>query len=141
VFDAAVRHGWTFLGQLARRPMFSAQDWDKLVVDHAPPDALLVATDGACVVGYTAVHAEDGEMYLLFVHPARAGRGIGRLLLDAAHAALRDAGRTEAFLFTEERNTRALRVYTAAGYRPDGIVRESAHHGATLRELRLVKAL
>jgi hypothetical protein len=25
--------------------MFTPQDWDQLVVDHAPPNALLVATD------------------------------------------------------------------------------------------------
>jgi GNAT superfamily N-acetyltransferase len=28
-------------------------------------------------------------MFLLFVHPAHAGRGIGRILLDAVHDALR----------------------------------------------------
>ena len=142
VFDAAVRAGWTFLGELAQRPMFAPPEWDKLVADHAPPKALLVATDGAHgIVGFTAVHPREGEMFLLFVDPAHAGRGIGRALLDAAHDVLRSAGRTEAFLFTEERNARALAVYAAAGYRPDGTVRESDFHGAPLRELRLVKAL
>jgi ribosomal protein S18 acetylase RimI-like enzyme len=142
VFDAAVRDGWTFLGELAQRPMFSAEQWDEFVVDHAPPRALIVATDEADrVVGFTAVHPEIGEMFLLFVDPGHAGRGIGRVLLDAAHDVLRDAGNTEAFLYTEERNTRAQAVYTAAGYRPDGEVRESDFEGAPLRELRLVKAL
>jgi hypothetical protein len=32
-------------------------------------------------------------------------------------------------------------VYTAAGYRPDGTIRESDFNGTTLRELRLVKRL
>lgn len=141
VFDAAVRESWWFLGELAQRPMFSAQEWDTLLVDHAPPNALLVATDGSRVVGHTAIHADEGEMFLLFVDPAHAGRGIGRVLLDAAHDALRDAGRAEAFLFAEERNVRALSVYAAAGYRPDGAARESDYQGARLRELRLVKAL
>ncbi len=142
VFDAAVRDGWTFLGELAQRPMFSAQDWDRLVADHTPPDALLVADDAAHgVVGYCAVHAEEGEMFLLFVDPAHAGRGVGRALLNAAHDVLRAAGRTEVFLYTEERNTRARAVYAAAGYRPDGTVRESELHGVLLRELRLVKTL
>ncbi|MGH3647653.1 MAG: GNAT family N-acetyltransferase [Micromonosporaceae bacterium] len=142
VFDAAVRHGWTFLGELAQRPMFSPKDWDQLVTDLAPPDALLVATDPAHgVIGYSAVHTEVGETFLLFVDPAHAGRGVGRALLDAAHDVLRDAGRTEALLFTEERNARALEVYAAAGYRPDGTVRESELHDAPLRELRLVKTL
>ncbi len=36
---------------------------------------------------------------------------------------------------------RARAVYAAAGYRPDGTVRESDSGGAPLRELRLVKPL
>jgi len=142
LFDAAVRDGWTFLGEVAQRPMFTPQQWDELVADHAPPKALIVATDDAHgVVGFSAVHPEVGEMFLLFVHPAYAGRGIGRALLSAAHDVLRAAGCNEVFLFTEERNARALAVYDAAGYRPDGQVRESDFHGEPLRELRLVKAL
>jgi GNAT superfamily N-acetyltransferase len=142
VFDAAVRDGWTYLGELAQRPMFSAQHWDEFVVDHAPPRALIVATDDADeVVGFTAIHPEVGEMFLLFVDPSHGGRGIGRVLLNAAHDVLRAAGNSEAFLFTEERNARARAVYAAAGYRPDGEVRESDFEGAPLRELRLVKPL
>jgi GNAT superfamily N-acetyltransferase len=142
VFDAAVRASWTFLGDAAQPPMYSARDWDQLVADHAPPDALLVATDaGHGVIGYVAVHTEAGEIFLVFVHPAHAGRGVRRALLDAAHDVLRAAGHTEAFLFTEERNTRGRAVYAAAGYRPDGTVRESELHGVGLRELRLVTML
>ena len=63
------------------------------------------------------------------------------MLLDAAHAALRDAGCEEAFLFTEERNERALAVYARAGYRPDGSSRQSDFRGMPIRELRLVKRL
>jgi hypothetical protein len=78
VFDASVRVGWRYLGELVRELLFSADDWDKLVVDHAPPNVLLVSTDDADrVVGYTAVHPEEGEMFLLFVDPEHAGRGIG----------------------------------------------------------------
>jgi ribosomal protein S18 acetylase RimI-like enzyme len=142
VFDAAVRAGWTYLGDLAAEPLFTPQDWDQLVADHRPPNALLVAvddTDG--VVGYTAVHPGDGEMFLLFVHPGHAGRGIGRTLLAAAHDTLRAAGCTEAFLFVHEQNQRALTVYTAAGYRPDGTDRVSDFRGTRVREVRLVKQL
>jgi ribosomal protein S18 acetylase RimI-like enzyme len=142
VFDAAVGAGWTYLGDLVAEPMFTAEDWEQLVADHLPPNVLLVAideTDG--VVGYAAVHPGDGEMFLLFVHPACAGRGIGRTLLAAAHDALRAAGCREAFLFVHERNERALAVYTAAGYRPDGSDRVSDFRGTRVRELRLVKQL
>ncbi len=142
VFDAAVRAGWTYLGELAQKPMFTPEDWDQLVADHAPPNVLLVATDQAGrVLGYTAVHPDDGEMFLLFVHPAHGGRGVGRMLLNAAHDALRAAGCEQAFLFTHEQNERALAVYASAGYRFDGSVRESEFNGTAIRELRLVKQL
>ena len=142
VFDAAVGVGWTYLGDLASKPMFTAQDWERLIAEHLPPDALLVAVDESeGVVGYTAVHAMDGEMFLLFVHPAHAGRGVGRALLAAAHDALLTTGCRQAFLFVHEQNERALSVYKAAGYRPDGSVRASEFRGTPIRELRLVKQL
>jgi ribosomal protein S18 acetylase RimI-like enzyme len=142
VFDAAIRTAWTYLGELIAEPMFTPQDWDQLVADHLPPNVLLVAVDETeGIVGYAAVHPEDGEMFLLFVHPAHAGRGIGRTLLAAVHDALRAAGCREAFLFVHEQNERALAVYTAAGYRPNGPIRSSDFRGTHLRELRLVKQL
>jgi ribosomal protein S18 acetylase RimI-like enzyme len=142
VFDAAVRAGWTYLGDLVAAPMFTSEDWERLVADHLPPNLLLVAVDETeRVVGYAAVHPEDGEMFLLFVHPAHAGRGVGRTLLAAAHDALRAAGCAEAFLFVHEQNQRALAVYAAAGYRPDGSDRVSDFRGTRVRELRLVKQL
>ena len=142
VFNAAVRDGWRFLGSLADEPMFAAAAWPQLIAEHAPPNALLVAVgDDGRVLGYCAVHPDDGEMHQLFVDPEWAGRGIGRTLLAAGHDALRDAGCTEAFLFTHEQNNRALAVYQAAGYRPDGYVRESEFQGLRLREVRLVAPL
>jgi ribosomal protein S18 acetylase RimI-like enzyme len=122
--------------------MFPPDQWDNLVADHASPNVLLVAIgDVDDVIGFTAVHPRDGEMFLLFVHPEHAGRGVGRALLDAAHVALRAAGRREAFLYTHAENERALAIYEAAGYRRDGSVRESDFRGVRLREPRLVKPL
>jgi len=78
VFDAAVRQGWTYLGELAYEPMFTLQDWEQTLADHAAPNLLVVAVDAAgSIVGFTAVHPKEGEMFLLFVHPDQAGRGIG----------------------------------------------------------------
>src|SRR4051812_41175770 len=91
VFDAAVGAGWTYLGQLVQEPMFGPEEWEREVAAHAPPNVLLVACDEAAgaIVGFVAAHPADGELYLLFVHPDAAGRGVGRRLLDAAHDALR----------------------------------------------------
>jgi GNAT superfamily N-acetyltransferase len=141
VFDAAVRKGWTYLGELAEKPMFPAQEWEREVADHARPKLLLVAVKGSRVVGFAAVHPADNEMYLLFVHPNYSGRGVGRALLEAAHQALRAAGCREAILYTHEQNARAIALYEAAGYRRDGTVRESDFRGVHLREPRLIKSL
>jgi ribosomal protein S18 acetylase RimI-like enzyme len=140
VFDAAVRSGWTYLDALAREPMFTPADWKQLVAEHEPPNLLLVAVHDGEVIGYAAVHPDECEMFLLFVHPSYAGRGIGRTLLAAAHDALRAAGCNEAFLFVHEQNQRAIAVYEAAGYRPDGY-RISDFPGMRIRELRLVARL
>jgi ribosomal protein S18 acetylase RimI-like enzyme len=142
VFDAAVRVGWPYLGEVAQTPMFEPEEWDREVADHEPPNVLLVAADATgALLGFAAAHPADGELFLLFVHPDAAGRGVGRRLLDAAHDALRDAGCRQAFLYTHEQNERALSVYRAAGYVPDGTVRESEFRGIALREPRLVKPL
>src|SRR3954453_23652421 len=142
VFDAAVRVNWTYLGELAQTPMFGPEEWDREVADPEPPNLLLVGAGATgAVLGFVAAHPADGALALLFVHPAAAGRGIGRRLLDAAHAGLRDAGCREAFLFTHAHNERAMAVYRAAGYRPDGALRDSQFRGIAIRELRLVRPL
>jgi ribosomal protein S18 acetylase RimI-like enzyme len=138
VFDAAVAQGWTHLGGLEREPLFDGAQWGELVTAHLGDDVLLLAVDAVDhILGFCAVHPGDGELYLLFVHPAASGRGVGRTLLEAGHDVLRAAGRREAFLFTQAQNARALAVYTAAGYRPDGGTRASDFRGTPLREVRL----
>src|SRR3954452_22306408 len=137
VFDTAVRAGWAYLGELAQSPMFGPEEWDREVADHAPPNVLLVATDAAgAVVGFVAAHPPDGELYLLFVDPAAAGRGVGRRLLDAAHDALRAAACRELFLSTDEQNGRARAVYPSAAYAAYGTAGWSDFPGVALRELR-----
>jgi hypothetical protein len=54
VFNSAVSKGWQYLGELAREPMFPPEEWDKVVTEHAPPNALLVAVkESDEIVGFT----------------------------------------------------------------------------------------
>ena len=47
--------------------MFPPSEWDELIADHASPNVLLVAVDDSDrIVGFTAAHPADGELYLLF---------------------------------------------------------------------------
>jgi GNAT superfamily N-acetyltransferase len=113
-----------------------ARDW---AADLATAETALVAVVGDEVVGFA--FAGGCELQFFYTHPRVWGLGAGRALLTAAEDALRAAGCTEAFVYTEERNHRPLRVYEAAGWRPDGAVKEREWLGAPIRELRLVKRL
>ena len=129
LFLAAGRAAWGFAGEGALAAM------------HAPvfTGGELVAEDVSGLVGFVA--PQSGEIDLLYTHPRAWGSGVGRVLLAAGEAALREAGCGEATLWTEERNERPRRFYEAAGWRTDGGVREREWNGAALRELRYRKAL
>jgi ribosomal protein S18 acetylase RimI-like enzyme len=101
----------------------------------------LVAEDDEGVFAFVAWDAKTGEITRLYTHPRGWGRGAGRALLDRALAALREAGRTQAWLNTEERNAGARRFYERLGWREEGPARVRYWHGARLREPRYVKDL
>lgn len=61
-----------------------------------------------------------GEITALYVDPARWREGIGRALMDAAGAELRDDGCEEIVLWCFEGNANALAFYATAGLVPDG---------------------
>lgn len=78
-----------------------------------------VALDGPRMVG--AVRARrDGDLLLIgriAIAPDQQGRGIGTTLLDAVETRGRDAGATEAELFTGSLSEANLRLYEREGYR------------------------
>lgn len=129
LFLAAGRAAWGFAGADAlaamRAPAFTGGE--------------LVAEDEQGVAGF--VIARNCVIDLLYTHPRTWGKGVGRALLAAGEAALRDSGCTEATLWTEERNERPRRIYEAAGWTLDGGVRERVWNRAPLRELRYRKTL
>jgi GNAT superfamily N-acetyltransferase len=129
LFLAAARAAWGFVGEAAlaemRAPEFTGGE--------------IVAEDDEGVAGF--VIAAGCEVDLLYTHPRTWGKGLGRALLAAGEAKLRDDGCREAMLWTEERNERPRRVYEAAGWRTDGEARERVWNGAPLRELLYLKAL
>ncbi|MFD5417069.1 GNAT family N-acetyltransferase [Streptomyces sp. NPDC127069] len=86
--------------------------------------------------------AGTGEVYALYAAPELIGTGIGRALLDEAHARLRAGGFTASALWVLAGNERARRFYERAGYRPDGRTRDDAYEdGTVLTELRYRRPL
>jgi ribosomal protein S18 acetylase RimI-like enzyme len=103
-----------------------------------------VAVSGADVAGFVRYGTDPGQrgrghVFGLYVHPAWAGQGIGTALLRHAERRLAAQGFAEVSLYVFEANQRARRMYSAAGYQPDGERRVEAEYGAP--EIRLVKIL
>lgn len=112
------------------------------------PSTTAVASLGGAVVGFVMTcpyrgeadqpdwpadpHA--GEVAALYVDPAVHGQGVGRSLLSHALAQLAVDGSTVARLWTLAGNTRARRVYAAAGFideSPAGVVTDYTPRGGT----------
>jgi len=112
---------------------------------------LLVACAGAQVVGLAAVGPsgdrdatqDAGELLVLGVHPDARRQGHGSRLLNAAIAAMQDAGvgRVRTWVLADHDDTRAFLV--AAGMEPDGAHRARVvdGDGRTVSELRLTAEL
>ena len=92
------------------------------------PDVIvLVAEREGEVVGYAyagleghdymALRGPAGALYDVIVDPAHRRHGIGRQLLDAAIAALREKGAPRVILSTAEKNEPAQRLFEHAGFR------------------------
>lgn len=91
--------------------------------------------------GEIEVAGRAGEVYALYVDPELTGRGVGRALLDAAHAAMRDEGYAASALWVLRDNHGARRFYARSGYTPDGATQDDPYDTATLTEVRYVRSL
>jgi ribosomal protein S18 acetylase RimI-like enzyme len=92
-----------------------------------PDVAVLVADDDGDVIGYAyaasegydymALRGPAGVLHDIIVGPEHRGRGVGRLLLEAALAFLRSRGVPRVVLSTAERNEAAQRLFERMGFR------------------------
>lgn len=80
-----------------------------------------------------------GYVFGLYVHPGHAGHGTGQALLRHAEQRLRERGCASVALHVFAANERARRLYSRAGYQPDGSSRVEPQYQAA--EIGLVKVL
>lgn len=110
--------GWTLedLQRREREPWFS-------------PDGFLVAWRGDRMVGFhwTKVHGRTGpghdhphqaigEVYVVAVNPDERGTGLGRTLTVAGLHHLRSLDLSQAMLYVDASNTRAIALYESLGF-------------------------
>jgi ribosomal protein S18 acetylase RimI-like enzyme len=92
-----------------------------------PNSTVLVAEENGQVIGYAyaAVEGRDymslrgpaGVLYDIIVDPEHRGRGIGRRLLGATLAFLKERGAPRVVLSTADRNEPAQRLFASNGFR------------------------
>lgn len=99
--------------------------WRKLLAPRADRQrATLVHDQGGQVAGFASVGpARDadatpatGELMAVYVDPPAQGAGVGRALLGAADARLRELGFAEAVLWVFEENGMARELYERRGW-------------------------
>jgi len=84
-----------------------------------PASTVLVAQSASAALLGTAMVGHDGHrgwVYYVAVQPALQGRGLGRLLMSACEAWLRDREIPKIQLMVRQENAAALRFYSALGY-------------------------
>jgi len=90
---------------------------------------LLLAEEDGRVIGYAMVSETGGqttlatgdrmaELETLSVADGERGQGVGRALMDAAYAVMRELGVSEVMLYVLEGNDGAVRFYERLGLRP-----------------------
>lgn len=114
----------------------------RLPGDYQPPrGTLLLALDDERPVGCVAVRPFEwpgtAEMKRLYVRPDARGRGVGRLLAEAAIAFARDTGYASLRLDTLPEMTGAIALYETLGFSDTGAYRLNPVEGARYLELDL----
>jgi ribosomal protein S18 acetylase RimI-like enzyme len=110
---------------------------------------LLVGTEAGSVIGFSSfgpsrdsdAPPHRGELWALYIRPDTWSTGAGRELWQATRARLRSKGFSSMSLWVLERNTRAIRFYSTAGFVAEpGSEKEFELGGTKVRELRMVHA-
>jgi ribosomal protein S18 acetylase RimI-like enzyme len=103
-----------YVAVIGRMPAPMLADYPRLIASGH----VRVAVSGESIVGVIVMWPEPDHLYIdnVAVLPEAQGRGIGRVLLDAADDAAVERGHHEIRLYTNEAMTANLGYYPRRGY-------------------------
>jgi ribosomal protein S18 acetylase RimI-like enzyme len=111
VVHAAYQH---YVERIGITPGPMTDDYEQVIRDYQ----VTVAEQDAAIAGVLVLRITE-EGFLIdnvAVHPAHRGRGLGRALLELAEAEARRAGFGSVYLYTNEKMTENLALYSKIGY-------------------------
>jgi ribosomal protein S18 acetylase RimI-like enzyme len=134
----------SFASTYAREAAFAEDEWTDWAAGDASGSEMttLLAMRLREPVGLVAAYRDELQRNLfhlvaMWVAPEARREGIGRRLLDEIEEWIASSGGTCVQLSVADQALAAIRLYDAAGYRPDGERSESAHTpGVSLVSLR-----
>jgi len=103
-----------YLRRLGGPPRPMTDDYAEVVRRHR----VIVAESDLQIVGLIVLGVDDEGFFVdnVAVDPSHQGIGVGRRLLEHAEVAARDAGFDSIYLYTHERMTENLALYSRIGY-------------------------
>jgi ribosomal protein S18 acetylase RimI-like enzyme len=109
--DTAYGH---YVSRIGEPPRPMTEDYAEVVRTHR----VIVAERGGEIAGLIVLGVDDEGFFVdnVAVDPAHQGSGVGRALLEHAEGAARDAGFDSIYLFTHERMSENLALYSRVGY-------------------------
>lgn len=93
---------------------------ERMATEWFSSEGFRLAWSGSDLVGFcwTKIHPNnDGEIYVIAVAPAHAGKGLGRELALEGMRHLTEFGCGRVFLYTEADNERAVNLYDRLGFK------------------------
>jgi ribosomal protein S18 acetylase RimI-like enzyme len=109
--DAAYRH---YVERIGTTPGPMTANYNEVIRNHR----VTVADRDGAIEGLLVLRVTD-EGFLIdnvAVHPSQRGRGLGKALLELAEAEARQAGFDSLYLYTHEKMTENLALYSRIGY-------------------------
>jgi len=109
--DAAYRH---YIPRVGRKPGPMMRDYAEAIRDE---QVHVLEQDGRIIGALVLAVTEEGFLLeMIAVHPTAQGTGVGRRLLEFSEAEARRQGYAAIYLYTHEKMTENLALYSKIGY-------------------------
>jgi ribosomal protein S18 acetylase RimI-like enzyme len=108
--DAAAEHDETW------RDWVGAATGERRILFAAETDGHWIGV----VAAFVRIDPAEAQLMSMWIEPTTRGHGVAERLIEAVGAWAADRGCTTVFLFVQEANLRARRLYERAGFRSTG---------------------